>query len=130
MSDDEARKIIIDEDWKSQVEREKVELESKGDDPEETKPGPNDIPPASFEMLVTSIGTGRQAFWDAVLEGRHGFGPVESFDSSAYRVHVGGEVKDFDPGEHVRRLDPASIGRASQFAIAAAQPVPAANQNR
>lgn len=56
MSDDE-KKIIIDEDWKSQVEREKVELESKADDPEEQKPGPNDIPPASFEMLVTSIGT-------------------------------------------------------------------------
>lgn len=70
--------------------------------------------------VVTSIGTGRQAFWDAVLAGRHGFGPVESFDSSAYRVHVGGEVKDFKPGDHVRRLDPTSIGRASQFAIAAA----------
>jgi 3-oxoacyl-[acyl-carrier-protein] synthase II len=70
--------------------------------------------------VVTSIGTGKQAFWDAVLAGRRGFSQVESFDTSAYRVSIGGEVKDFDPAQHVKRLDPTGIGRASQFAIGAA----------
>ena len=54
----EEKKIIIDEDWKSQVERERKEIEQKVDDPGEEKPtGPNEIPPASFSILLTSIGT-------------------------------------------------------------------------
>ena len=54
----EEKKIIIDEDWKSQVEREKEEFEKNIDDPsDEQSLGPNDIPPASFPMLITSIGT-------------------------------------------------------------------------
>lgn len=53
----EEKKIIIDEDWKSQVEREKEEIVAKKDDPEAGPPGPNEIPPASIEMLVTSLGT-------------------------------------------------------------------------
>jgi len=56
MSDE--KKIIIDEDWKSQIEREREELEQAPDDPKATQPlGPNEIPPASFPMLLTSIGT-------------------------------------------------------------------------
>ena len=54
----EEKKIIIDEDWKSQVERERKEIEQKVDDPgAETPTGPNEIPPASFSILLTSIGT-------------------------------------------------------------------------
>ena len=47
----EEKKIIIDEDWKSQVEREKEELESKadsGDDAEQPQGGPGQIPEATF----------------------------------------------------------------------------------
>ena len=56
---DEEKKIIIDEDWKSQVERERDELEKEKDDPDQevARPGPGEIPPASFPMLITSIGT-------------------------------------------------------------------------
>jgi len=56
---DEEKKIIIDEDWKSQVEREKEQLENEPDSPEDAAGtgNPNEIPPASFPMLLTSIGT-------------------------------------------------------------------------
>jgi 3-oxoacyl-[acyl-carrier-protein] synthase II len=46
---------------------------------------------------------------------------VESFDTSRFPVHIGAEVRDFDPAEHLRRLNPATTGRASQFAAAAAR---------
>jgi 3-oxoacyl-[acyl-carrier-protein] synthase II len=36
-------------------------------------------------------------------------------------VHRGGEIKSFHPEEHLRRLDPAALGRASQLAAAAAR---------
>jgi 3-oxoacyl-[acyl-carrier-protein] synthase II len=71
--------------------------------------------------VVTSVGVGVDAFWSAILTGRSGIGPVESFDSSRYAVHVGGEVKTFDPSQHVQRLDPKSMARASHLAIAAAR---------
>lgn len=70
---------------------------------------------------VTSIGIGREEFWSHLLEGRSGIGLVESFDTSRYQVHLGGEVKAFRPDGFVQRLNAASMGRASQLAIAASR---------
>lgn len=70
---------------------------------------------------VTSVGEGRQQMWDALLAGRSGIGPVESFDTGAYSVHLGGEVRDFEPARHLRNLNPEQLGRASQMACAAAR---------
>jgi 3-oxoacyl-[acyl-carrier-protein] synthase II len=71
--------------------------------------------------VVTSIGTGREQFWENLLAGRCGISVVESFDTTAYGVHRGGEVKGFDAPRHLRRLDASRMGRASQFAAAAAR---------
>ena len=60
MTDQEKPKIIIDEDWKSQVEKERESLEQGGEgeqDKDAPQLGPGEIPPASFPMLITSIGT-------------------------------------------------------------------------
>ncbi len=70
--------------------------------------------------LVTPLGKGRELFWSRLLAGDSGISPVSSFDTSAYSVHLGGEVKDFRAREHVKNLEPESLGRASQMAIAAA----------
>ena len=70
--------------------------------------------------VVTPIGTGRERFWTNLLEGRSGIGPVRSFDTSAYNVHRGAEVCDFEIENYLSHLDAAHLGRASQFAIAAA----------
>jgi 3-oxoacyl-[acyl-carrier-protein] synthase II len=71
--------------------------------------------------LVTPIGVGREEVWEGLLAGRSGFAPVESFDTRAFNVHLGAEVRGFRPEPFVRRLDPATLGRASQLAIAAAR---------
>jgi 3-oxoacyl-[acyl-carrier-protein] synthase II len=70
--------------------------------------------------LVTPIGSGRETFWTNLLEGRSGISEVESFDTSAYSVHRGAEVKNFRPEDFIKRQDPAGMGRASQLATAAA----------
>lgn len=65
MSDNE-KKIIIDDDWKSQVAAEKEALKQEAvasdDGPAEADapaapPQPGQMPPASFEMLVTTFAT-------------------------------------------------------------------------
>jgi len=71
--------------------------------------------------LVTPVGAGREEVWQALLSGRSGFAPVESFDTSAYNVHVGAEVRGFDPDPYVRTQSPQELGRASRFAVAAAR---------
>jgi 3-oxoacyl-[acyl-carrier-protein] synthase II len=71
--------------------------------------------------MVTSIGTGRRQFWDALLAGHCGFGPVKSFDTSRYSVHLGAEIQNFTALDYVRKLDVNAIGRSSQLAIAAAR---------
>lgn len=71
--------------------------------------------------LVTSLGTELGQFWGAILQARSGIRPVQSFDTSAYDVHVGGEVVDFDASQVESRLDLSELGRATGFAIAAAR---------
>jgi 3-oxoacyl-[acyl-carrier-protein] synthase II len=70
---------------------------------------------------VTSIGIGREMFWESLLKGRNGISPVSSFDTSGHKVHNGAEVKGFDPAAFITNLSPNRIGRTSQFAIAAAR---------
>jgi 3-oxoacyl-[acyl-carrier-protein] synthase II len=71
--------------------------------------------------LVTPVGVGRDEVWEALLAGRSGFAPVESFDTRAFSVHLGAEVRGFDPSPWTRRQNPAALGRASLLAIAAAR---------
>ena len=71
--------------------------------------------------VVTSLGCDRDTFWARLLAGTSGLGPVESFDTSAYSVHLGGEVRDFSFDDCEPGLDLAEVGRASAFAVVAAR---------
>ena len=56
----EEKKIIIDEDWKSQVEAEKEAATQERSEPAEQpvpEGTPPQMPPASFEMLLTTLAT-------------------------------------------------------------------------
>ncbi len=55
MSDE--KKIIIDEDWKSQVKAEKETLAKEDSEQTKATAEPQALPPASFEMLLTSLAT-------------------------------------------------------------------------
>lgn len=62
MSDSEKPKIIVDEDWKSQVEaeREALKQESTEDTPQSAGAAPDEaasLPPASFSVLVSTLAT-------------------------------------------------------------------------
>ncbi len=70
---------------------------------------------------VTPVGTDTEEAWRSLLAGKNGVGPVESFDTSAYNVHQGAEVKGFSPEGYFEHLAPESVGRASQLAVAAAR---------
>jgi len=71
--------------------------------------------------VVTSIGIGREFFWQRLMSGCSGIKEVSSFDTSKFPVHKGAEVSDFYPADYICKLCPDEIGRASQFAVAAAR---------
>jgi 3-oxoacyl-[acyl-carrier-protein] synthase II len=70
--------------------------------------------------LVTPIGTGSHAFWDALLEGRSGAGPITHFDASALPVRIACEVGDFDASAYMSPREAGRMDRFSQIAVAAA----------
>jgi len=71
--------------------------------------------------LITPIASGRQEFWNALLEGKSGIAPVVSFDTTAFPVHLGAEIKDFTPERYILRQTVENLGRGSQLAMAAAR---------
>ncbi|TMF98447.1 MAG: hypothetical protein E6I03_13050, partial [Chloroflexi bacterium] len=70
---------------------------------------------------ITPIGNSVKEFWASCLAGKSGIGILTSFDHSAYPIHIAGEIKNFDPEEHMDRRDARRMARFSQFAIAATQ---------
>ena len=72
--------------------------------------------------VVSPVGNGKEEFWNNLLAGKPGVGPITQFDATDFPVRIAGEVKDFDPvalaGDRktVRHMD-----RYTQFAVAAAK---------
>jgi len=71
--------------------------------------------------LVSPLGIGTQANWEALKAGRSGIGPITRFDASQFSARIAGEVKDFDPLQFVDKKDVKKMDVFIQLAIAAAQ---------
>ncbi len=71
--------------------------------------------------VVTPIGTGVETFWEAAVKGTNGVRTIKSIDTSEHKTKTGGEVIDFDALDYLSQEKIDSMGRSSQFAIAAAK---------
>ena len=80
----------------------------------------------TFRPVVTGIGVvaptgiGLDAFWSALVEGRSGIVPISLFDASKLRTRIAGEVRGFDPRQHLPpEVKWRRMARHTQFALAA-----------
>lgn len=71
--------------------------------------------------VLAPNGIGLEPFWESLLAGRSGIGPITLFDASDLESRIAGEVKGFDPTKHIEpELKPRRMARHTQFAYAAA----------
>ena len=70
---------------------------------------------------ITPIGNNLTEYWEGLLGGRNGIGPITLFDPAQHDCRFAGEVKGFDPQEYFERKEAKRMDRFAQFAIAASK---------
>ncbi len=68
---------------------------------------------------ITPIGLDVPEFWDGLISGRNGVGPISHFDASKFDTQFAAEVKNFNPDNYFDKKSVKRLDRFSQFAIAA-----------
>ncbi len=71
--------------------------------------------------LVSSLGVGTEATWQALLAGKSGIGRITHFDPTAFAAQIAGEVKGFDPLRFLDKKDVKKMDVFIQYAVAASQ---------
>src|SRR5205814_7344959 len=71
--------------------------------------------------LLTPLGIGTEASWQAIRSGQSGIGSITQFDATAFSCRIAGEVKGFDPAVYIEKKEIKKMGRFIQFAVAAAE---------
>ena len=85
------------------------------------------IPSADRRAVITGIGvvapTGqdRESWWSATRAGQSGIERIARFDPSRYPVTLAGEVRDFEPGDHLDQRLIKQTDRWTWMALVAAQ---------
>jgi 3-oxoacyl-[acyl-carrier-protein] synthase II len=70
--------------------------------------------------VLAPNGIGLDAYWESLLAGRSGVGPITLFDATNFKSRIAGEVKDFDPFDYIEaELKPKRMARHTQFAYVA-----------
>jgi len=69
--------------------------------------------------IVSPVGIGSEATWDALVSGRSGIADITLFDAEPFEVRVAGEVKDFDATRYMDGKDVRRHDRNTHFAVAA-----------
>lgn len=71
--------------------------------------------------VLAPNGIGLETFWESLLAGRSGIGPITLFDASEFKSRIAGEVKGFDPFDFIEpEQKPKRMARHTQLAYAAA----------
>ena len=70
--------------------------------------------------VVSPVGSTVDTFWDSLIHGRSGVGPITYFDTTAFAVKIAGQVKDFQVDQYVDLKEAKRLDRFLQYAVGAA----------
>jgi hypothetical protein len=69
---------------------------------------------------ITPIGNTVSEFWDGVVGGKSGAGPITRFDTEKFKVKFACEVKGFDPSLYIDPKDARKMDLFTQYSISVA----------
>lgn len=70
--------------------------------------------------IVSPVGNDVNKFWDNLIDGKNGIGPITTFDTENYKAKLAAEVKDFNPRDYMDRSDMLRSDRYVHLGYAAA----------
>jgi len=70
---------------------------------------------------ITPLANTAEETWQGLLAGRSGIGTITAFDPSDLPCRVAGEIKNFDPKEHIDFKEARRMSRISQIALVTAR---------
>lgn len=68
---------------------------------------------------LTPIGKTVPEYWEGLINGVSGAGPITQFDCSKFKTRFACEVKDFDPTDYLDKKEARKLDRFAQFALIA-----------
>ncbi|MDD5668652.1 MAG: beta-ketoacyl-ACP synthase II [Candidatus Omnitrophica bacterium] len=72
--------------------------------------------------IVSPVGNDIETFWNALITGKSGVGPITLFDASAFDARIAAEVKMFNPENYgINKKEARRMEKFIQFAIASAK---------
>ena len=71
--------------------------------------------------IASPLGCGIETFWQNLLSGQSGIGPLEGDDFNNLPVRIGARVWSYNPDEHFDRKEARRMSLSSQFALVAAK---------
>lgn len=72
--------------------------------------------------VVSPLGNDLKTFWEHLVQGRSGIGPITAFDTTDFDCKIAGEVRNFQPADYFKNPKSAKrTDRFTQFAMAAAK---------
>ncbi len=70
---------------------------------------------------LTPLGNTPTDFWNGLINGVSGAGPITKFDASKFKTRFACEVKGFDPNNHFDRKEARKLDGFSQYALVVAE---------
>jgi len=71
--------------------------------------------------VLSPVGIGRQVYWEALFRGKTGFKAISLFDTAPYKVHIAGEISDFDPVSFLGKKGLRTLDRSTRLLSSAAK---------
>ena len=71
--------------------------------------------------IVSPIGCSKDIFWDNLIKGKSGIGPLTHFDASRYDSRIAGEVREFVPHPSISIKELRRMEKFVQFGVTAAK---------
>ena len=70
--------------------------------------------------VISPLGETVEEYWDALVQGRSGIGPMTLADPTGFPCRIAGEVSGFDPASYIDGREARRMARFSQMAVASA----------